>query len=334
VTATLEKLESEAKSEIERCESKKDLDSLRVKYTGKKSQLTQTLRSLGSMPSEQRREVGQAANRIKSEIEAAIKAKRARLSTEPASRESLDITLPGRTRREGRLHPIITTMDEIVDIFLQLGFRVEEGPEVESEYYNFVSLNMPKDHPCRDMQDTFYVSEDVVLRTHTSPVQTRTMEKYRPPVRVVAPGKVYRRDADVSHSPMFFQVEGFAVDEDITFADLRGTLTTFLHRFFGPEIPVRFRASYFPFTEPSGEIDIGCVVCGGEGCRVCKQTGWLEILGCGMIHPEVFRHVDYDYEKYTGFAFGMGVDRIAMLKYGIDDIKLFFENDHRFLDQF
>jgi len=289
VTATLEKLESEAKSEIERCESKKDLDSLRVKYTGKKSQLTQTLRSLGSMPSEQRREVGQAANR---------------------------------------------TMDEIVDIFLQLGFRVEEGPEVESEYYNFVSLNMPKDHPCRDMQDTFYVSEDVVLRTHTSPVQTRTMEKYRPPVRVVAPGKVYRRDADVSHSPMFFQVEGFAVDEDITFADLRGTLTTFLHRFFGPEIPVRFRASYFPFTEPSGEIDIGCVVCGGEGCRVCKQTGWLEILGCGMIHPEVFRHVDYDYEKYTGFAFGMGVDRIAMLKYGIDDIKLFFENDHRFLDQF
>ncbi|HRZ87260.1 MAG TPA: phenylalanine--tRNA ligase subunit alpha, partial [bacterium] len=248
--------------------------------------------------------------------------------------ESVDVTLSGRRTVLGKRHPLNRVMEEVLGVFTRMGFAVREGPEIETEYYNFEALNIPKLHPARDMQDTFYVKDDLLLRTHTSPVQIRVMESMRPPLRVVAPGKVYRRDADVTHSPMFHQVEGFMVDEHITFADLKGVLTVFCRAMFGAETKVRFRPSFFPFTEPSAEVDISCVICSGKGCRVCKSTGWLEILGSGMIHPEVFRHVKYDSEKYSGFAFGMGIERIAMLKYGVNDIRLFFENDVRFLEQF
>jgi phenylalanyl-tRNA synthetase alpha chain len=249
-------------------------------------------------------------------------------------KERVDITLPGRGIRLGGKHPITQLMEEIISIFERMGFEVAEGPEVELDYYNFEALNMPKDHPARDMQDTFYISDEIVLRTHTSPVQIRVMEKQKPPVKVIAPGKVYRCDSNVSHTPMFHQVEGLLVDEHITFGDLKGVLTEFVRLVFGANLGVRFRPSFFPFTEPSAEVDIECVICGGKGCRVCKYSGWLEILGCGMVDPEVFKSVGYDPERYTGFAFGMGVERITMLKFGINDIRLFFENDIRFLRQF
>jgi phenylalanyl-tRNA synthetase alpha chain len=251
--------------------------------------------------------------------------------TEPAG---LDITLPGGTYRLGHRHPITRVEDEICDIFSRMGFEITEGPEVELDYYNFEALNIPKDHPARDMQDTFYVSDNVVLRTHTSPMQVRTMEKKRPPVWVVIPGKTYRRDSDVSHTAMFQQIEGLVVDKGITFGDLKGVLTSFVHQFFSPDTPLRFRPSFFPFTEPSAEVDIGCVICRGEGCRTCGFKGWLEILGSGMVDPEVYKFVDYDPEEVTGFAFGVGIERVAMLKYGIEDIRLFYENDLRFLKQF
>jgi phenylalanyl-tRNA synthetase alpha chain len=246
----------------------------------------------------------------------------------------VDVTLPGRRQPRGRIHPLNRVMAEVCDIFLYLGFEAVTGPEVELDWYNFEALNLPPDHPARDMQDTFYFNDQVLLRTHTSPMQIRTMEKRQPPVRIIAPGKVYRRDSDITHSPMFHQVEGLLVDKHVTFADLKGVLTAFVHQMFGPEVGVRFRPSYFPFTEPSAEVDIQCVMCGGDGCRVCQATGWLEVLGSGMVHPAVFEAVGYDPEIYTGFAFGLGVERIAMLKYGIDDIRLFFENDLRFLRQF
>jgi len=315
-----------------------ELEALRVKYLGRQGLLTKLLRSIPSLPPDERPELGRQANQAKAEIEALLGArleavKRAEREQERAGRR-LDLTLPGRRPPLGTVHPLTQVQDEIIEIFLGLGFAVAEGPEVESDSYNFEALNIPKDHPARDMQDTFYLSDEVLLRTHTSPVQIRVMKAQRPPVRVICPGKAYRRDADITHSPMFHQVEGLAVDRDISMGDLKGTLELFAREMFSPETRIRFRPSFFPFTEPSAEMDVLCFLCGGAGCRVCKASGWLEILGAGMVHPQVFRHVGYDPEEVTGWAFGMGVERIAMLKYGIDDIRLFFENDLRFLQQF
>jgi phenylalanyl-tRNA synthetase alpha chain len=296
------------------------------------------MKGMGQLSSEDRPILGALANRIKEELESlyeerAESVRAAELEHRLAS-ERVDVTLPGRRHATGSKHPITLVTEEINGIFSSLGFGVAEGPEIEMDFYNFAALNMPKNHPARDMQDTFYVTEDVVLRTHTSPVQIRTMLKQAPPVRVIAPGTVYRRDSDLTHTPMFHQIEGFLVDRDITFGDLKGVLTTFISQFFGKGTGVRFRPSFFPFTEPSAEVDIQCVICAGAGCRVCKNSGWLEILGSGMIDPEVFKAVNYDHEKYSGFAFGMGIERIAMLKYGVNDLRLFFENDLRFLHQF
>ena len=287
---------------------------------------------------EDRPAFGRMVNELKSLVERLLEDKEKELKEleklKKLESERVDITLPGRLPAIGGVHPITLVMEEIVDVFRSMGFQVAEGPEVEDDYHNFEALNIPPDHPARDMQDTFYIKEGILLRTHTSPVQIRVMTKYPLPIRIIAPGKVYRRDFDVSHTPMFHQVEGLLVDRDVTFAELKGTLEEFARRIFGEGTKVRFRPSYFPFTEPSAEMDIGCVICGGEGCRVCKGTGWLEILGCGMVDPEVFRSVGYDVSQVTGYAFGLGVERIAMLKFGIDDIRLFFENDLRFLRQF
>lgn len=297
--------------------------------------MTQCLRELGTLSAEKRPLVGQEANRLKTLLEGLLKQKKETFSGKKDQGLSrFDWSLPGRRTFQGRRHPISQTMDEIDDIFSRLNFESVEGPEVELDYYNFEALNIPPNHPARDMQDTFYISDAVLLRTHTSPLQVRVMEKNPPPLRVIAPGKVYRRDSDISHTPMFHQVEGFMVGEDISFGDLKGILTLFVHQMFGEDTPLRFRPSFFPFTEPSAEVDIGCVICRGAGCRLCSQTGWLEILGSGMIDPEVYRRVGYDPDRVTGFAFGMGVERIAMLRYGIDDIRMFYENDQRFLKQF
>ncbi len=361
----INKLEAEARSEIGAAGSSAELEALRVKYLGRKGALTTILRGLGKLDPEVRSRVGQEANRAKEVLEEALtqalskiiviegrsaisKGTPRKLRTQvivetTTSKGELtlqgqavtpDVTLPGHCLPRGRLHPLNRIMAEVCDIFLHLGFEVVEGPEVELDWYNFEALNLPPDHPARDMQDTFYFNDQVLLRTHTSPMQIRTMEQRQPPVRIIAPGKVYRRDSDITHSPMFHQVEGLLVDKGVTFADLKGVLTAFVHEMFGPEVGVRFRPSYFPFTEPSAEVDIECVICRGEGCRVCKTTGWLEVLGSGMVHPAVFEAVGYDPETYTGFAFGLGIERIAMLKYGIDDIRLFFDNDLRFLKQF
>ena len=333
----LKALEASALPAIDGASDPEALEQIRIRILGRKGELTEILRGVGALPPEIRREVGQQANALKARIEAALEARqqalRAALLDDLAVREAIDITLPGRPIQRGSLHPITATLYEIVEIFQRLGFSVAEGPEVELDYYNFEALNIPKDHPARDMQDTFYITDDVVLRTHTSPVQIRVMEAQPPPVKIVAPGRVYRRDADPTHSPMFHQVEGLLVDYGVSFADLKATLQAFVDEFFGAGTHLRFRPSYFPFTEPSAEVDIGCVMCTGAGCRVCKGSGYLEILGAGMVDPEVFRVVGYDPE-ITGFAFGMGVERIAMLRYGIDDIRLFFENDLRFLQQF
>ncbi|MBW1917154.1 MAG: phenylalanine--tRNA ligase subunit alpha [Deltaproteobacteria bacterium] len=333
----LKNLEHQAAAQIAQAADDAALEALRVYYLGRKGTLTKILRSLRELSPELRPQVGQEANRIKQALEQALSAARERLQEEARQRRrpvGLDVTLPGRRPPLGRLHPITRITREICDIFVRLGFEVVEGPEVETDYYNFEALNIPKDHPARDMQDTFYVSENIVLRTHTSPMQIRVMEKQPPPVRIIAPGKTYRRDSDLTHTPMFHQVEALLVDKHITFADLKGVLRVFVHEIFDPSVGLRFRPSYFPFTEPSAEVDIACVICRGAGCRVCKETGWLEVIGAGMVHPEVFRFVGYDPEVYTGFAFGMGIERIAMLKYGIDDLRLFFENDLRFLRQF
>ena len=315
-----------------------ELQQLRIKYLGKKGLVTSKLKALSTISPELRPAYGKAVNEVKVYIEEEINRIEALLKKEEHKKrivsEAVDITLPGKFTPFGREHPINKVLYEVTNIFVSMGFEVEEGPDVELDYYNFEALNIPKDHPARDMQDTFYISEDIVLRTHTSPVQIRVMEKRKPPLKIIAPGKVYRCDADISHTPMFHQVEGFMVDTDVAFSDLKGVLESFIHSIFSAETPVRFRPSFFPFTEPSAEADIGCIFCSGKGCRVCKNTGWLEILGAGMINPRVFEMVGYDPEIYSGFAFGMGVERIVMLKYSIDDIRLFFENDMRFLKQF
>ncbi len=316
-------------------EDPRALDQARIRFLGRKGELAQLFKELGNVPEQDRREAGRLLNEAKSRLEEIfLKAVQRNRDLETARRESVDVTVPGRLPLLGRLHPITQTTMEISRIFSWLGFETVEGPEIELDYYNFEALNIPRDHPARDMQDTFYISEDVVLRTHTSPIQVRVMEKRKPPVRIIAPGRTYRCDSDVTHKPMFHQVEGLMVDKDVSFGDLKGILTTFVHQMFGPEVGLRFRPSFFPFTEPSAEVDIECVMCRGGGCRVCKGTGWLEILGSGMIDPEVYKHVGYDPEDVTGFAFGMGIERIAMLRFGIDDLRLFFENDLRFLEQF
>ncbi|MDH5762228.1 MAG: phenylalanine--tRNA ligase subunit alpha [Nitrospinota bacterium] len=313
-----------------------ELRQLRTDFLGKKGRVTQVMKDMRELSSEQKREVGRHINELKNWIENQIREKTEKLagSSTQGTENVFDPTLPGRTEARGSLHPITQVMEELITIFISLGFEVAEGPEVESDYYNFEALNIPKDHPARDMQDTFYIGGAKVLRTHTSPVQIHVMEKQPPPLRIIAPGKVYRCDSDVSHTPMFHQIEGLMVDEKVTFSDLKGVMNIFVHQIFGEKTQVRFRPSFFPFTSPSAEVDIQCVMCSGKGCRVCSQTGWLEILGAGMVDPAVFGSVNYDPEKWTGFAFGMGIERIAMLKYGINDIRLFFENDLRFLSQF
>ena len=336
--AGLEELQQKAEAELNSAKSKEELLSIRIKYLGRKGLLTSILRGLGGVSEEDRPAIGKLSNEIKdglsAKIDAAIEKIEHALKDQTLLAEKIDVTLPGRKVSPGRLHPITQIADEICEIFRGLGFAVVEGPEVEFDYYNFEALNIPKDHPARDMQDTFYVSDNIVLRTHTSPVQIRVMEKQKPPVRIICPGKVYRCDSDISHTPMFHQIEGLLVDKGIAFSDLKGILTSFARQVFGRNTALRFRPSFFPFTEPSAEVDIQCVICGGTGCRVCGQSGWLEILGSGMVHPEVFRIVGYDSEEVTGFAFGMGLERIAMLKYGVSDIRLFYENDLRFLQQF
>ena len=334
----LERLKAETLGSLSEAKTEKEVSDIRVKALGRKGNLTQLLKSLGTLPEDQRREIGKRANEVKAALEARIEEVLAQIREaerkEALKREWIDITLPGRVIPHGKKHPLTQILDEVIEIFSRLGFDVVEGPEVELDYYNFEALNIPKGHPARDMQATFFISDEVVLRTHTSPVEVRTMEKQSPPVRIISPGAVYRRDFDPTHSPMFHQVEGLLVDKGITFADLKGVLTVFVHQMFGRETKLRFRPSFFPFTEPSAEVDIQCVMCGGKGCGVCSNTGWLEILGSGMTDPAVFKYVNYDPEELTGFAFGMGIERIAMLKFVINDIRLFFNNDLRFLKQF
>lgn len=328
-------LKRKALKELESAAERSDIKKIRQRYLGKKGFLTLLLKRLGELPKEERQTIGRLANQVKGELAKEFQLVSDSLTTKDVEEVyTLDVTLPGRRAPIGHLHPITQTTEEICNIFLTLGFRVVEGPEVELDYYNFEALNMPKDHPARDMQDTFYISDNVVLRTHTSPIEVRVMESQRPPVSIISPGKVYRRDSDVSHTPMFHQVEGLLVDKGVSFGDLKGTLTTFVHQMFGLDTKLRFRPSFFPFTEPSAEVDIQCVICKGKGCRTCSHTGWLEILGSGMTDPEVYRFVGYDPGVYSGFAFGMGIERVAMLKFGLDDIRLFFENDIRFLGQF
>lgn len=336
----LERIHREALASLAELADEGQVEALRVRLIGRKGELTTLVRGLRDVAPADRPAVGAEINRIKDDVEQRLDAQLARLRAAARERrvavERVDVTAPGRRRRIGHLHPLMQTLDEIVDVFVALGFSVADGPDVEDEHYNFTSLNIPRDHPARDMQDTFFVSDEFVLRTHTSPVQIRVMEQQRPPLRVIVPGAVYRHDSDTTHSPMFHQVEGFMVDRRISFADLKGVLALAMRRIFGGDTRVRFRASFFPFTEPSAEVDIGCVICaGGEpGCRVCKGTGWLEILGSGLIDPNVFAAVGYDPEVVSGFAFGMGIERIAMLKHRMGDIRLFYGNDTRFLQQF
>ncbi len=336
----LQKLGEQARREMAGAKSLDELNEIRVRFLGKKGELTQILRGMGGLSAEDRPKVGQVANEVRAAIEEELSTRTASLKElvkeQKLRGEGIDVTLPGTPRRRGGIHPLNAVLEEIQDIFLGLGYSIAEGPEIETDYYNFEALNLPKDHPARDMQDTFFISGEILLRTQTSPVQVRTMEKTAPelPVKIIAPGKVYRRDDDATHSPMFNQVEGLAVDRRITFSDLKGTLALFAREMFGEKTKTRFRPSYFPFTEPSAEVDVSCVICGGRGCRVCSHTGWLEILGSGMVHPRVLEVSGYNSEEVTGFAFGMGIERIAMLKYGIDDMRLLFENDLRFLRQF
>jgi phenylalanyl-tRNA synthetase alpha chain len=338
MSAILEKILAQALEELATVNDLNQLEQIRVHYLGKKGLFTLQMKELGALDPEQRRSVGQVINLAKDLLQQELESKKrnfetialaARLAT-----ESIDVTLPGRGQTVAGLHPVTTTLRRISKIFSSVGFAVVEGPEIEDDYHNFEALNIPAHHPARAMHDTFYFDAHTVLRTHTSPVQIRTMESNKPPLKVIAPGRVYRCDSDITHTPMFHQVEGFLVDKDVSFADLKGVVYEFLRAFFEKDIQVRFRPSYFPFTEPSAEVDIECVMCNREGCRVCSQTGWLEVMGCGMIHPEVFKSVNIDSEEYSGFAFGMGVERLAMLRYGINDLRLFFENDLKFLEQF
>jgi len=335
----IEEVKKEIFSKSNLVKNLKDIENLRVEYLGRKGTLTLLLRTLGTLSPEERPKIGQLLNQTKRDIEKLLDIKTTEIEkiekNKKLHEESVDITLPGRKHERGGTHPITLVLKKIEEIFLSLGFKIEEGPEVELDYYNFEALNIPKDHPARDDQDSFYINREILLRTHTSPVEIRVMEKQQPPVRMITIGRCYRRDAaDSTHSPMFHQIEGLAVDKDITFGDLKGVLTVFVHRMFGEDRKVRFRPGYFPFTEPSAEVDVSCLLCHGKGCRACGYSGWLEIMGAGVTDPVVFKMVGYDPEKYSGFAFGMGAERIAMLKYGINDIRLFFENDLRFLKQF
>ena len=335
----LDELLSQSEQAVAAAGDLRALDDVRVQFLGKSGLFTERLKQLGKLPADERKTAGQAINDAKQAFQSALEARKAALEAallaQRLASERVDVSLPGRDAAIGGLHPVTRTMQRIEAFFASAGFEVAEGPEIEDDFYNFEALNIPSHHPARAMHDTFYFDEHMLLRTHTSPVQIRHMQNAQPPMKVIAPGRVYRCDSDLTHTPMFHQVEGFLVDETVSFADLKGILNAFLHSFFEREdLEVRFRPSYFPFTEPSAEVDIQCVICSGEGCRVCKQTGWLEVLGCGMIHPEVFRHVGIDSEKYLGYAFGMGVERLTMLRYGVNDLRLFFENDLRFLKQF
>jgi phenylalanyl-tRNA synthetase alpha chain len=339
VSEELDKLLQQAACSISEAADMAALDAVRVGYLGKKGELTALLKNLGQLPASDRPAAGQAINQAKNQVQGLIEARKSTLADAAiASRlqtEKVDISLPGRGRGAGGLHPVTLTMNRIDRMFGKLGFDVAEGPEVEDDFHNFEALNIPEQHPARAMHDTFYFDDGMLLRTHTSPVQIRVMEKQEPPLRVIAPGRVYRCDSDLTHTPMFHQVEGLLIDVDVSFSVLKGTLEEFLKMFFEQDdLKTRFRPSYFPFTEPSMEVDISCVMCAGKGCRVCSHTGWLEVLGCGMVHPELFRHTGVDSEKYTGYAFGMGVERLAMLRYGVNDLRLFFDNDLRFLQQF
>lgn len=336
----LQRIKEVALTAIKAATDQQALQDVRVKFLGKKGEVTALLKGLGKLSPEERPKMGALVNAVRQALEEEIDALKTSMEVAAMNarleEEKIDITLPGRASKTGHIHPLTTVNEMIEDFFMKMGYTVEEGPEIEQDHFNFECLNLPKDHPARDMQDSFYITENFLLRTHTSPVQARTMQRHEPnsPIRMIAPGKVYRWDYDATHSPVFHQVEGLIIDEHITFADLKGTIETFLRHMFGDETKVRFRTSFFPFTEPSAEVDISCVMCGGEGCRVCSHTGWLEILGCGMVHPRVLELNGYDPNKVKGFAFGMGVERIAMLLYGIGDLRLFFEDDIRFLEQF
>jgi phenylalanyl-tRNA synthetase alpha chain len=335
----LDQLLNEAVTAFAAIDNIDELEQCKARYLGKSGALSELLKQLGKMPAEERREAGARINQVKDGIEQALQARRDALREQQLQaqldKESLDVTLPGRGSGSGGLHPVTLTLRRIEELFRSIGFAVAEGPEIESDFYNFTALNTPENHPARSMHDTFYVEGGDLLRTHTSPIQVRYMLEHQPPIKVIAPGRVYRVDSDATHSPMFHQVEGLWIDRDVTFADLKGVVADFLRRFFEQEaLKVRFRPSFFPFTEPSAEIDMGCVFCGGAGCRVCSHTGWLEVGGCGMVHPNVLKHVNIDSRQYQGFAFGMGPDRLTMLRYGVNDLRLFYENDLRFLRQF
>ena len=337
--AQLEAIEKKAFEELTAAQDLKDLDAVRVKYLGKKGELTAILKQMGKLSAEERPVIGQLANQVRAQIEERLEETKtnleAHLLDQRLATETLDVTMPGKRSVLGKKHPITIVLDELKEIFIGMGFDVAQGPEVELDYYNFEALNIPKDHPARDTQDTFYINDNVVLRTQTSPIQIRVMEKQKPPIRIIAPGRVYRSDAlDATHSPLFHQVEGLVVDKNITMADLKGTLEVFVKRLYGEESVVRFRPHHFPFTEPSAELDVQCFNCHGEGCRLCKGEGWIEILGCGMVHPKVLENCEIDPEEYSGFAFGMGLERLVMRRYNIDDLRLFYENDARFLNQF
>ena len=334
----LEALVSQALEAVQRSEDVNALEQIRVQYLGKKGELTLVMQTLGKLSPEERPKAGALINAAKSQVQDVLNARKAELERAALgaqlAAERIDVSLPGRGQVSGGLHPVTRTLERIEQFFSHIGYSVAEGPEVEDDYHNFEALNIPGHHPARAMHDTFYFNASMLLRTHTSPVQVRTMESRQPPIRIVCPGRVYRCDSDITHSPMFHQVEGLLIDEGISFADLKGTIEQFLRVFFEKPLGVRFRPSFFPFTEPSAEVDMQCVMCSGKGCRVCKQTGWLEVMGCGMVHPNVLRMSGIDPEKYQGFAFGMGAERLAMLRYGVNDLRLFFDNDLRFLAQF
>jgi phenylalanyl-tRNA synthetase alpha chain len=335
----LQSIKDSAVADLEKVTATTDIEAVRVKYLGKKGELTSILRGMGSLSPEERPIVGKLANEVREALEELIDSKLESIKRDEKElklkNEVIDITLPGRRSTIGKQHPLHLTLEGMKDIFISMGFSIEEGPEVEKDYYNFEALNIPKNHPARSEQDTFYINDNVVLRTQTSPVQIRVMEKEKPPIKMISPGKVYRSDAvDATHSPIFYQMEGLVVDKGITFADLKGTLEMFAKKMFGDKVKTKFRPHHFPFTEPSAEMDATCFVCSGDGCRVCKGSGWIELLGCGMVHPQVLRNCGIDPEEYSGFAFGFGVDRMVMLKYGIDDIRLLYESDMRFLNQF
>lgn len=334
----LESLAAQARDAVAVADNVAELDQVRVQYLGKKGSITGLLKGLGKLSAEQRPQAGAQINKVKQSLQELINERKTQLeSAQVAAKlasETIDITLPGRGQNTGGLHPVTRTIERIGEYFESIGFETAEGPEIEDDYHNFEALNIPAHHPARAMHDTFYINDTTVLRTHTSPVQVRVMEAKQPPLKIVCPGRVYRCDSDLTHTPMFHQVEGLLIDEDTSFANLKGIVEDFLQVFFEKDLAVRFRPSYFPFTEPSAEVDIQCVMCDGKGCRVCSHTGWLEIMGCGMVHPKVFEYSNIDTEKYTGFAFGMGVERLAMLRYGVNDLRLFFDNDLRFLEQF